>query len=59
MRLPEIPLGMNMSWHAVPRLVSLIGPSRAKQFVIFGEGSKRIRRANGGLPMKSWPMARR
>jgi enoyl-CoA hydratase len=37
MRLPEIPLGMNMSWHAVPRLVSLIGPSRAKQFVIFGD----------------------
>lgn len=36
-RLPEIPLGMNMSWHAVPRLVSLIGPSRAKQFVIFGD----------------------
>ena len=37
MRLPEIPLGMNMSWHAVPRLVSLIGPSRTKQLVIFGE----------------------
>lgn len=37
LRLPEIPLGMNMSWHAVPRLVSLIGPSRAKQFVILGE----------------------
>ena len=37
MRLPEIPLGMNMSWHAVPRLVSLIGPTRTKQFVIFGE----------------------
>lgn len=37
MRLPEVPLAMNMSWHAVPRLVSLIGPSRAKQFVIFGE----------------------
>lgn len=36
-RLPEIPLGMNMSWHSVPRLVSLIGPSRAKQFVIFGD----------------------
>jgi len=36
-RLPEIPLGMNMSWQAVPRLVSLIGPSRAKQFVIFGD----------------------
>jgi len=37
LRLPEIPLGMNMSWHAVPRLVSLIGPARAKQFVIFGD----------------------
>ncbi len=37
MRLPEIPLGMNMSWHAVPRLVSLIGPARTKRFVIYGE----------------------
>jgi enoyl-CoA hydratase/carnithine racemase len=36
-RLPEIPLGMNMSWHAQPRLVNLIGPARAKQLVIFGE----------------------
>lgn len=36
-RLPEIPLGMNMSWRAQPRLVSLIGPARAKQLVIFGE----------------------
>ncbi len=37
MRLPEIPLGMNMSWHAVPRLVALIGPARAKRFVLYGE----------------------
>jgi enoyl-CoA hydratase len=36
-RLPEIPLGMNMSWQAVPRIVSLVGPARAKRFVIFGE----------------------
>jgi enoyl-CoA hydratase len=36
-RLPEIPLGMNMSWQTQPRLVNLIGPSRAKQLVIFGE----------------------
>ncbi|HEY2177240.1 MAG TPA: enoyl-CoA hydratase/isomerase family protein [Caulobacteraceae bacterium] len=36
-RLPEIPLGMNMSWGAQPRLVRLIGPARAKQLVIFGE----------------------
>lgn len=37
LRLPEIPLGMNMSWGALPRLTSLIGPARAKRFVLFGE----------------------
>ncbi|HEY1711005.1 MAG TPA: enoyl-CoA hydratase/isomerase family protein [Rhizomicrobium sp.] len=37
MRLPEIPLGMNMSWHAVPRLTALIGPANTKKFVIYGE----------------------
>lgn len=36
-RLPEIPLGMNMSWQTNPRTISLIGPSRAKQFTILGE----------------------
>ncbi len=37
MRLPEVPLGMNMSWQSVPRLVALLGPSRAKQFIILGQ----------------------
>lgn len=36
-RLPEIPLGMNMSWQTNPRTVALIGPSRAKQLTILGE----------------------
>jgi enoyl-CoA hydratase/carnithine racemase len=36
-RLPEIPLGMNMSWQTNPRTVALVGPSRAKQFTILGE----------------------
>jgi enoyl-CoA hydratase/carnithine racemase len=36
-RLPEIPLGMNMSWHTLPRLVALIGPARTKKLTIFGE----------------------
>jgi enoyl-CoA hydratase/carnithine racemase len=36
-RLPEVPLGMNMSWQTQPRIVNLIGPARAKQLVIFGE----------------------
>lgn len=37
LRLPEVPLGINMSWNSVPRLTTLIGPSRAKRFVIFGK----------------------
>ena len=37
LRLPEIPLGMNMSWHAIPRLVALMGPAKTKKFVLFGE----------------------
>jgi enoyl-CoA hydratase len=37
LRLPEVPLAMNMSWQTQPRLVNLIGPARAKQLVIFGE----------------------
>jgi len=35
-RLPEVPLGMNMSWRSVPRLVALTGPSRAKELIILG-----------------------
>lgn len=36
-RLPEVPLGMNMSWHSNPRLVNLMGPARTKLFTILGE----------------------
>ena len=39
MRLPEIPLGINMSWNSVPRITTLAGPSRAKRFVMFGEAA--------------------
>lgn len=37
LRLPEIPLGMNMSWQSNPRLANLMGPARAKLFTILGE----------------------
>ena len=37
LRLPEIALGMNMSWRSLPRIAALVGPSRAKQFAIFCE----------------------
>jgi len=34
---PEINLGMNLSWKALPMCVRLIGPARAKQMVILGK----------------------
>ncbi|MEI2735825.1 MAG: enoyl-CoA hydratase/isomerase family protein [Rhodoblastus sp.] len=33
-RIPEVELGMNMSWGSVPRILQLIGPARTKQAVI-------------------------
>jgi enoyl-CoA hydratase len=38
-RLPEVPLGINMSWRSVPRIASLAGPSRAKRLIIFGQAA--------------------
>jgi enoyl-CoA hydratase len=37
MRLPEIALGMNMSWQTVPRMLQLIGPARTKLAVILAD----------------------
>ncbi|MEX0839653.1 MAG: enoyl-CoA hydratase/isomerase family protein [Parvibaculum sp.] len=48
-RLPEIPLGMNMSWHTQPRMVNLIGPSRTKQLTIFGERVDAVQAERWGL----------
>ncbi len=36
MRLPEVPLGMHMSWGAIPRVTAIAGPARAKRFIIEG-----------------------
>src|SRR6201990_2678381 len=33
-RIPEIELGMNMSWGSIPRMLALMGPARTKQAVI-------------------------
>ena len=38
-RLPEVPLGISMSWRSIPRIIALIGPARAKRFVMFGEAT--------------------
>lgn len=49
LRLPEVPLGMNMSWRSIPKIVALAGPSRAKQFVMFGEAADAARCLAWGL----------
>ncbi len=36
-RVPEIGLGMNMSWQSVPRMLHLMGPARTKQAVILAD----------------------
>lgn len=33
-RIPEVELGMNMSWGSLPRMIALMGPARTKQAVI-------------------------
>ena len=48
-RLPEVPLGMNMSWRSIPRIVALAGPSRAKQYVMFGEAADARRCLEWGM----------
>lgn len=36
-RIPEVALGLNMSWGSLPRLVALMGPARAKLAVLLAE----------------------
>ncbi len=33
----ESRLGLSLSWHSIPNVVHLVGPSRAKEMVMFGE----------------------
>lgn len=49
LRLPEVPLGMNMSWNSNPRTVNLIGPAKAKIFTILGEPLSAIKAEQWGL----------
>lgn len=48
-RLPEIPLGINMSWGTIPRVVAQMGPARAKEYVIFGKRVLAEQALNWGL----------
>lgn len=49
LRLPEVSLGMNMSWGAVPRITALIGPARAKRFIIEGTATPAVTCRDWGL----------
>jgi enoyl-CoA hydratase len=47
--VPELRLGMNMSWQSVPRFVSLIGPSRTKNLLILADPVDAATSADWGL----------
>lgn len=49
MYVPELKLGMNMSWQSVPRFVNLIGPARTKQLLILAEPQNAITAEQWGL----------
>jgi len=35
--IPEVKIGLNLQWGALPRLVTLVGPARAKRITLMGE----------------------
>jgi len=36
-KVPEAQIGLPLGWQTIPRLTSLVGPSRAKQIILFGD----------------------
>lgn len=49
MYVPELKLGMNMSWQSVPRFVNLIGPAKTKQLLLLAEPLDASSAQNWGL----------
>lgn len=47
--LPEVALGIPLGWGALPRLVGLLGPARAKRLIIMGERFKAQQALEFGL----------
>ncbi len=47
--VPEIEIGLNLGWGALPRLVNLMGASRAKRFAILCERMNAARALEWGL----------
>jgi len=47
--VPELKLGMNMSWQSVPRFTHLIGPAKTKQLLILAEPVDAVTAQSWGL----------
>jgi enoyl-CoA hydratase/carnithine racemase len=47
--VPEVKIGLNLQWGALPRLVSLVGPARAKRIVLLCEKMPAVRALEWGL----------
>jgi enoyl-CoA hydratase/carnithine racemase len=47
--VPELRLGMNMSWQSVPRFVNLIGPAKTKQLLLLAKPLDAVTAADWGL----------
>ena len=54
LRVPEIGLGMNMSWQSVPRMLHLMGPARTKQAVILADERISAQEAQNGGWWRRW-----
>lgn len=53
--VPEIDRGMNLGWGAVPRLVNLVGPARAKQIAIVADPVPAVEAERLGLVQEVAP----
>ncbi len=49
LQLPEVRLGLNLGWQAIPRLTALIGPARAKRMAVLCERIDADRALQWGL----------
>jgi enoyl-CoA hydratase/carnithine racemase len=47
--VPEVKIGLNLQWGALPRLVTLVGPARAKRIVLLCERMKSPQALEWGL----------
>lgn len=47
--VPEVKIGLNLQWGALPRLISLVGPARAKRITILCEKMRASQALDWGL----------